>query len=144
MQRTFRFSVDSPDEQVNDARPAGYKSKSVLCEAALAVVVMVTLPGPMAAGADQPAAFVGAQACAGCHTAQFDAWKGSHHALAMQTATTATVLGGFADGKLEHFGVTTTFYRDGEKFMVSTDRRTAHCTTIRSPTLSASIRCSNI
>ena len=82
---------------------------------------MLTLPVPMAAGADQPAAFVGALACAGCHTAQFDAWKGSHHALAMQTATTATVLGEFADVKLEHFGVTTTFYRDAEKFMVRTD-----------------------
>jgi len=95
--------------------------KSALWEAALAVVVMLTLPGPIAAGADQLAAFVSAQACAGCHTAQFDAWKGSHHALAMQTATTATVLGGFADAKLEHFGGTTTFYRDGEKFMVRTD-----------------------
>jgi len=95
--------------------------KSALCQAALAGVVMLTLPGPMAAGADQPAAFVGAQACAGCHTAQFDAGKGSHDALAMQTATTATVLGDFADVKLEHFGVTTTFYRDAEKFMVRTD-----------------------
>jgi hypothetical protein len=96
-------------------------SKSALCQVALAGLVMLMLPGAIAAGADQPTAFVGAQACAGCHTAQFDAWKGSHHALAMQTATTATVLGGFADAKLEHFGVTTTFYRDGEKFMVHTD-----------------------
>jgi predicted CXXCH cytochrome family protein len=39
----------------------------------------------------------------------------------MQPATTATVLGDFADAKLEHFGVTTTFFRDGEKFMVRTD-----------------------
>jgi predicted CXXCH cytochrome family protein len=39
----------------------------------------------------------------------------------MQTARTATVLGDFADARLEHFGVTTTFYRDGEKFMVRTD-----------------------
>jgi hypothetical protein len=96
-------------------------SKSALCQAAVAGVAMLTLPGPMAAGADQPAAFVGARACTGCHTAQFDAWKGSHHALAMQTATTATVLGDFSDAKLEHFGVTTTFYRDGEKFIVRAD-----------------------
>jgi hypothetical protein len=82
---------------------------------------MLTLPGAIAAGADQPAAFVSAQACAGCHTAQFDAWKGSHHALAMQLATTATVLGDIADARLEHFGVTTTFYRNSEKFMVRTD-----------------------
>ena len=104
-------------------RAIWHKSKSVLCEAALAVVVMVTLPGPMAAaaGADPPAAFIGAAACAGCHTSQFDARKGSHHARAMQLVTTATVLGDFADASLEDFGVTTTFFRNGGRFMVRTD-----------------------
>jgi len=48
---------------------------------------MLALAGPGAVAADQPATFVGAQACGDCHTAQFDAWKGSHHALAMQPAT---------------------------------------------------------
>ena len=91
-----------------------------LRQAVLAVVVLLTLP-VVAAGADQPAAFTGAEACAGCHAAQFDAWTGSHHALAMQKATEATVLGDFADVKLEHFGVTTTFFRNGDKFMVRTD-----------------------
>jgi predicted CXXCH cytochrome family protein len=89
--------------------------------AALAAMIMLAQPAPMAAGADQPATFIGAHACAGCHTAQFDAWKGSHHALAMQPATGATVLGDFANAQLEHFGVTSTFFRDGEKFMVRTD-----------------------
>jgi hypothetical protein len=92
-----------------------------LCEAALAAAVMLALPGPLAAGADQPAAFVGAQACAGCHRAQFDAWKGSHHALAMQQATEATVLGGFADASFERSGVTTSFFRDDDKFMIRTE-----------------------
>jgi len=32
----------------------------------------------------------------GCHAAEFDAWKGSHHALATQPETEATVLGDFA------------------------------------------------
>ena len=91
-----------------------------LRQAVLAVVVLLTLP-VVAADADQPATFIGARACAGCHAAQFDAWKGSHHALAMQKATEATVLGDFADVKLEHFGVTTTFFRNGDKFMVRTD-----------------------
>jgi predicted CXXCH cytochrome family protein len=89
--------------------------------AALAAMIMLAQPAPMAAGADQPANFVGAHACAGCHTAQFDPWKGSHHALAMQPATTTTVLGDFAGAKLEHFGVTTTFFRNDDKFMVRTD-----------------------
>jgi hypothetical protein len=55
-----------------------------LRQAALAVVILTSAPGPKAMGADQPATFVGAPGCAGCHTALFDAWKGSHHALAMQ------------------------------------------------------------
>src|SRR6516165_2968069 len=94
---------------------------SALWKAALTAVVILTLPVRIAAGADQPATFVGAQACAGCHTAPFDAWKGSHHALAMQKATETTVLGDFADTKLEHFGVATTFFRDGDRFMVRAD-----------------------
>jgi hypothetical protein len=31
------------------------------------------------------------------------------------------MLGDFAGAQLEHFGVTTTFFRDGDKFMVRTD-----------------------
>jgi hypothetical protein len=90
-------------------------------QAALAAVVILTLHTPIGARADEPATFVGAQACGACHTAQFDAWKGSHHALAMQKATETTVLGDFAGAKLEHFGVTTTFFRNGDNLMVRTD-----------------------
>ena len=70
---------------------------------------------------DAPATFVGAQACAGCHAPEADRWKNSHHALAMQKATAATVLGDFTNATLTHHGVTTTFSRDGEKFMVRTE-----------------------
>ena len=38
-----------------------------------------------------------------------------------RTATPASVLGDFADAKLNHFGVVTTFSRTGDKFMVRTD-----------------------
>jgi tetratricopeptide (TPR) repeat protein len=70
---------------------------------------------------DAPATFVGAQACAGCHAQEADRWRNSHHALAMQKATVATVLGDFTNPTLTHHGVTTTFSRDGEKFMVQTE-----------------------
>src|SRR5215472_1891317 len=90
---------------------------STLWQTVLVAVIMLTLP----ARADETATFVGAQACAGCHAVQFDAWKGSHHALAMQKATDAAVLGDFAGAKLEQFGVTTRFFRDGDKFTVRTD-----------------------
>ena len=73
------------------------------------------------ATADEGASYVGGQVCSGCHAAQVQSWKGSHHALAMQEAREATVLGDFAGAQLEHFGVMTTFFRDGDKFMVRTD-----------------------
>jgi predicted CXXCH cytochrome family protein len=94
---------------------------SALCAAALAIMMMLPLVGRMAARADEPPTYVGTAACASCHAAEFDAWKGSHHALAMQKATAAVVLGDFAGAQLEHFGVTTRFFRDGDKFMVRTD-----------------------
>jgi Tfp pilus assembly protein PilF len=71
--------------------------------------------------ADEPVSFVGGQVCAGCHAAETERWAGSHHALAMQKATPATVLGNFADAKLGHFGVVTSFSRSGDRFMVRAD-----------------------
>lgn len=67
------------------------------------------------------AAFVGAAACAGCHADQTKSWAGSHHAQAMQQATAATVLGDFNGASLDHHGVTTTFSRNGDSFMVRTE-----------------------
>ncbi len=87
-----------------------------------AIVVLIALAsatiGPDA-HADEPGKFVGGQVCSGCHISE--RWKVSHHALAMQKATEATVLGDFAGAEFEHFGVTTTFFRDGDKFMVRTE-----------------------
>jgi hypothetical protein len=94
---------------------------NAVSQSVLAIAILLPLAGHFAAMAAERAEFVGAQACAGCHAAQFDAWKGSHHALAMQKASEATVLGDFAEAQFEHFGVTTTFFRDGDKFMVRTD-----------------------
>jgi predicted CXXCH cytochrome family protein len=71
--------------------------------------------------ADEPARYVGGAVCSGCHAPETARWKGSHHALAMQEATEATVLGDFGGARFEHFGVTTTFFRQDGKFMVRTD-----------------------
>ena len=84
----------------------------------LALSLAYVAPG---ARADEPATYVGVEVCSGCHAAQAQSWKGSHHALAMQPAAAATVLGDFTGAQLEHFGVTTTFFRDGDKFMARTD-----------------------
>jgi predicted CXXCH cytochrome family protein len=64
--------------------------------------------------------FVGSDACAGCHVAQAQQWRGSHHQLAMQTASAESVLGNFADQTLQHHGATTRFFRRGAEFRVET------------------------
>jgi tetratricopeptide (TPR) repeat protein len=65
--------------------------------------------------------YIGSQVCAGCHREAYDNWRGSHHDLAMQPATPATVLGKFDNTEFTHFGVTSVFYRRGDKFLVSTE-----------------------
>jgi predicted CXXCH cytochrome family protein len=69
-----------------------------------------------------PAAeYVGAATCATCHEAETAAWQGSHHDLAMDTATETTVLGDFDDASFTWAGVTSRFYRENGDFFVETD-----------------------
>ncbi len=70
---------------------------------------------------DASAGFVGGNKCIECHQQQGDEWEGSHHDLAMDVATDATVLGDFDDAEIVHHGVKSRLFRDGEKFMVHTE-----------------------
>jgi tetratricopeptide (TPR) repeat protein len=83
-------------------------------------------------GADRPAEpdataaaaepeYVGAAACENCHANEVEAWRGSHHDLAMQPATEATVLGDFGDAEFSHHGVTSSFSKRDGSFFVRTD-----------------------
>ena len=65
--------------------------------------------------------YIGSETCAGCHRAEYDSWQGSHHDLAMQPANPETVLGDFNKAEFTHNGVTSTFYREQERFLVRTD-----------------------
>ncbi|HEY5665732.1 MAG TPA: tetratricopeptide repeat protein [Gammaproteobacteria bacterium] len=67
------------------------------------------------------ASYVGGESCAGCHREQTELWLGSHHDLAMQAATEATVLGDFDGATLRHGDVTTQFLRRDGEFVISTD-----------------------
>lgn len=71
--------------------------------------------------APQPATYVDESSCANCHDAQAQAWTGSHHDLAMQEATSATVLGDFADASFTKDGMQTRFFQRDGKFWVRTD-----------------------
>jgi predicted CXXCH cytochrome family protein len=73
------------------------------------------------AGESASPAYVGGTVCSECHASQVSQWSGSHHDLAMQPATTGTVLGDFNAATLTHFGVTTSFYKKDGKFMVRTE-----------------------
>jgi tetratricopeptide (TPR) repeat protein len=86
--------------------------------AALAALLGACSPGP---APTVTADYVGRASCAECHAEATEAWTGSHHDLAMQEATPATVLGDFDGARMEHFGVVSTFRRDGERFLVTTD-----------------------
>jgi hypothetical protein len=61
--------------------------------------------------------FVGLGTCAPCHPRQTEAFSGSHHARAMQTATVETVVGDFNGTRFVHAGVTSTFFKHGERLL---------------------------
>jgi len=71
----------------------------------------------------QPVApgYVGAKSCAQCHAQQHDAWKGSHHALAMLEATEQSVLGDFNDAEFSYGATVSRFFRRDRKFLVRTE-----------------------
>lgn len=69
------------------------------------------LVAPAAAPLGERAAFVNEAVCAACHADQAEAWSASHHALAMQPATTDTVLGDFDDARFEDASGVTRFLR---------------------------------
>ena len=65
--------------------------------------------------------FVGSDRCASCHQQEHQLWRGSHHELAMQVASEATVLGDFSGVEFEYFATSTSFFRRDGAFMVSTE-----------------------
>lgn len=79
------------------------------------------LPGKAQTQADsQPASMVDESQCAGCHTRQVADWQGSHHQMAMQDATDASVQGNFNDASLPGAGGTSRFFRKDDGFWVNT------------------------
>lgn len=67
------------------------------------------------------ASYVGRETCASCHQQQVDLFVGSHHDKAMDIATEESVLGDFNDQTIEHYGVASKLFRDGDRFMINTE-----------------------
>jgi tetratricopeptide (TPR) repeat protein len=75
-----------------------------------------------AAGDAGPRAeYAGAATCRDCHAAEYKAWEGSHHSLAMQDAEAGAVLGNFDDARFQYGNVATTFFRRDGRFWIRTD-----------------------
>ena len=79
--------------------------------------------GPRQERGDDPSgvSYVADGVCAECHEEAAAAWTNSHHDLAMQDATSETVQGDFDGATFTHFGVTSRFFREGERFFVNTE-----------------------
>ena len=77
---------------------------------------------PPVGGIGAPAAeYVGGAECASCHASETRSWSGSHHDLAMQEVSSATVLGDFDDASFNHAGGSTVFSRRGDDFVIYTE-----------------------
>ena len=72
---------------------AALVSASTACRERASPSAIRPVATPLARSA--AATFVGREACKGCHAAEYERWKGSHHDLAMHEATDETVLGDF-------------------------------------------------
>lgn len=97
---------------------AGTARPSRLCIGLLLGLLATLAQGAPVQRAD--AAWLGADACGGCHRAQYEAWRGSHHDLAMQPATADTVLGDFDDAHFAADGIEAHFHRRDGRFLVRT------------------------
>src|SRR6185436_19298303 len=111
----------APDAAVT-ARARWISRVAAAVALATALAASAQRPTPAAATpAPVAATYVGSAQCASCHAQQHAAWKGSDHDLAMQVATTDSVLGNFASAKFMYAAITSTFSRRDGKFFVNTD-----------------------
>jgi Flp pilus assembly protein TadD len=93
----------------------------------IAIVLVVVVAGYVAADwystvdVKEGRQYVGRISCADCHQKQCEEFVGSHHDKAMDLATEDTVLADFGDVTLEHYGITSRMFRDGDRFMINTE-----------------------
>lgn len=88
---------------------------------AAGLVLAGTLAYRRSADTNSPASFIGSKACESCHGAPYQSWQRSQHALAMQRAAPATVLGDFKTASFTYANVTSTFSQRDGKFWARTD-----------------------
>lgn len=80
-------------------------------------------PSPSASAPAARAEYVGSEACAGCHDAEYAAWRSSDHRHAMEPATAESVLGDFDGASFVYYGRTTRFEKKDGRFLVTTENQ---------------------
>ena len=96
----------------------GHRSRAVLKYWVVSTLLSV---GCIEEGSIGSATYVGGDTCVGCHQDESDAWRGSHHDLAMQVPSEETVLGDFSGVTFEYYGRSSTFFKRDEAFFVRTE-----------------------
>lgn len=89
--------------------------------APLALVACNSAETVTATAVKSAAEFTGTESCTQCHQAKVSLWQKSHHAQAMQHATSGSVLGDFSGIEFQHFDTTSTFFRRDDRYYVRTD-----------------------
>jgi predicted CXXCH cytochrome family protein len=89
---------------------------TALAGALAGLLLVLVAPAPLAAAP----AYVGSEACRGCHAEAYALWQDSHHGWALRPASEASVLGEFDDAVVEIEGVRTRFFRRDGRFYVET------------------------
>lgn len=111
-----------PDPNARRLRPrlpahaVGWLAALVLLALALRPVAAAEAPATL-----DPPAYVGSEACVGCHTGAAAAWQGSDHQLAWTLPGPDTVLGDFDAAEFTHGGVTTRFLTQDGQYLIETE-----------------------
>lgn len=71
----------------------------------------------------QASDYVGTENCKDCHAQAHAKWTESHHFHAMELPYEDTVRADFNNSTFENYGITTQFFREGEKYMVKTENQ---------------------
>ncbi|GEM_PF-549158 len=122
-QCSSELGLDGMTEQ--DWQRAGFSRMHLLVSMMVCIVLALTFIIWMDRSPKVPAvavaSYVGRQSCTACHQQQHDSFTLSHHHQALAPANQESVLANFDNQTLQHDGLTSRFYRDGEKYKVRTE-----------------------
>ena len=122
----FRHLANRGNKLVHSKTPMTVKNHTIdsMLHRILFIVVLASASASCAPDESppEPAAspeFVGSSACESCHQQEFALWRGSHHQLAMQDATSESVLGDFSGITIPYFESSATFFERDDRFLVA-------------------------